>query len=65
MAVREETVEKRWFLDVDKLTDSTTGTAGNTLSDVGATPTQAAINNNFATLNAKLNEVLDRLKATT
>jgi hypothetical protein len=40
-----------------QLTDSTTGTPGATLVDVGAAPTQANINNNFASVLAKLNAI--------
>jgi hypothetical protein len=36
------------------MTDNTTGVAANQLVDVGAVPTQANINNNFATVRAKL-----------
>lgn len=36
------------------LVDDTTGTPGTTLDDVGAVPSQANINNNFATLAAKV-----------
>ena len=36
------------------ITDSTGGTPGSSLVDVTATPTQAAINNNFATVNVLL-----------
>ncbi len=38
-----------------QLTDSTTGTPSATLVDVGITPTQANVNNNFASLLAKVN----------
>lgn len=41
--------------DIGALTDSTTGTPGSTLNDVGAVPTQAAINNNFASVLTKIN----------
>lgn len=40
-----------------QLTDSTTGTPGATLVDVGASPTQANVNNNFASVLAKLNAI--------
>ncbi len=42
---------------VGQLTDSTTGTPATTLVDVGAVPTQASCNNNFASLLTKLNAV--------
>lgn len=44
-----------------ELTDSTTGTADNTLADVGAAFSQATLNNNFADLAAKVNYLLRRL----
>lgn len=44
------------------LTDSTTGTADNTVADVGATFSQATLNNNFADLIAKINGVLAALR---
>lgn len=42
----------------DALTDSTTGSAGTTLNNVGATFNQSTLNNNFATLNARLLEAM-------
>lgn len=42
---------------LNKLTDNTTGTAGDTLDD-----TTAGQKDDVATLNAKLNEVIDILK---
>ena len=46
---------------VAELTDSTTGTADGTLADVGASFSQATLNNNFADLAAKLNAVLRQI----
>lgn len=46
---------------VGALTDSTTGTPATTLVDVGAVPTQAAINNNFASVLTKLNAINAKL----
>lgn len=46
---------------VVELTDSTTGTADNTLADVGAAFSQATLNNNFADLAAKVNYLIRRL----
>ena len=40
----------------------TVGTAGNTIVDVTATPTQTTVNNNFASVSAKLNQILAILK---
>jgi hypothetical protein len=40
------------------LTDSTTGAVTNTLHDVTATPTQTLVNNNIASLGAKINAIL-------
>lgn len=48
---------------VSDLTDATGGTAGGTVADVGAAFSQATLNDNFATLAAKLNAVLDALQA--
>lgn len=45
------------------VTDSTGGTADSTLADVGATYTQATLNNNFADLAEKVNEILAALRA--
>jgi hypothetical protein len=39
------------------ITDSTGGTAGFTLADVTATPTQTLINNNFASLNRQMDAI--------
>ena len=44
------------------LTDSTTGTADNTLADVGAAFNQATLNNNFADLAAKVNALIAAVK---
>lgn len=45
------------------LTDSTTGTANDTLVDVGAAFNQATLNSNFADLAAKVNAILTALRA--
>jgi hypothetical protein len=37
---------------------ATTGTTGNTISDVTATPTQTLVNNNFKVLADKINELI-------
>lgn len=39
------------------VTDSTTGTPSTTLADVTPTPTQALINNNFASVAARIAEI--------
>lgn len=44
-----------------ELTDSTTGTADATVADVGASFSQATLNNNFADLTAKVNALIRRL----
>lgn len=44
-----------------ELTDSTTGTADGTLADVGASFSQATLNNNFADLAAKVNYLIRRM----
>lgn len=46
---------------ITALTDSTTGTADNTVADVGAAFNQATLNNNFADLTAKINAILTAL----
>lgn len=45
------------------LTDSTTGTPGTTINDVTATPTQSAINSNFASVVRLLNQLRSDLVA--
>lgn len=44
------------------LTDSTTGTANDTLTDVGGAFVQATLNNNFADIAAKINGILAALR---
>lgn len=50
---------------VAPLVDSTTGTVSGTLADVTATPTQALVNGNFATIAARLTAVEAELDART
>jgi hypothetical protein len=38
------------------------GTASNTIADVGASFTQATLNNNFRSVSAKINELITKLK---
>ncbi len=45
------------------LTDSTTGTANDTLTDVGGAFDQATLNNNFADVAAKINAIIARLES--
>lgn len=45
------------------LTDSTTGTPGNTISDVGSSFSQSTLNNNLASLAAKINMLRSELVA--
>jgi len=47
---------------IGQLTDSTTGTPSNTLIDVGLVFTQANINDNFASVLAKINALEDAMK---
>ena len=47
---------------ISSLTDSTGGTADNTLVDVGLVFTQANINNDLADLTAKVNDILAKLR---
>ncbi|MGK3981314.1 hypothetical protein WMF38_57485 [Sorangium sp. So ce118] len=49
--------------DVEELTDSTSGTAGNTITNVGASFSQATLNNNFATLTQQLNDIRAALRS--
>lgn len=44
------------------LTDSTTGTANDTVTDVGGAFNQATLNNNFADVTAKINLILNALR---
>lgn len=48
---------------ITALTDSTGGTANNTVQDVGASFSQSTLNNNFADLAAKINEFRTNLIA--
>lgn len=49
--------------DVDELTDSSGGTPGATLNAVSGTGDDATINDNNASINAKLNEIIASLQA--
>jgi hypothetical protein len=49
--------------DVGELTDSTSGTASDTIANVGASFSQATLNNNFASMLAKVNELRAVLRA--
>lgn len=49
--------------DVGELTDSTSGTASDTIANVGASFSQATLNNNFASLTSKVNEITASLQA--
>lgn len=65
MARKDATLAEREFQDAAKLTDSTGGTTDGTLEAVPSDTlvnNAAAVNNNFAELNAKLDFVIDRLK---
>lgn len=48
---------------IASLTDNSTGTAGSAVADAGASYTQATIDNNFATLTAKVNALIAVLKS--
>ncbi len=48
---------------IANLTDGTTGTANDALTDVGAAFNQATLNNNFADVAAKINAILAALRA--
>lgn len=47
---------------IASLTDSTTGTADATVANVGASFSQATLNNNFADLTAKVNAILAAMR---
>lgn len=47
---------------ITSLTDSTTGTGDDTVVDVGASFSQATLNNNFADLIDKIEEILAALR---
>jgi hypothetical protein len=49
--------------DVGELTDSTSGTAGDTIANVGASFSQATLNNNFASMLTKVNDIRAVLRA--
>lgn len=49
--------------DIGALTDNTSGTAGSTIANVGASFSQATLNNNFATLTQHLIELRTALRA--
>lgn len=49
------------FAALSALTDNTTGTAGATVADVGGAFNQATLNNNFATLTAQINALIERI----
>jgi hypothetical protein len=48
--------------DVGDLTDNTSGTAGDAVSNVGTSFSQGTLNNNFATLTQRLNDVISALR---
>lgn len=55
--VRETTAVTGDQTTIAALTDSTTGSANDTLSDVGGAFNQATLNNNFADVAAKINAI--------
>lgn len=48
---------------ITSITDNTTGTADGTLEDATATYSQTIVNNNFAEVAAKIEAILDALRA--
>lgn len=50
--------------DVDKLTDNSGGSTDDTIEAVSGSGADSAINNNFAELATKLNDLLSALKRT-
>lgn len=63
MAKRNHTLSEKFMLDVDALTDNSGGTADGTVEAVSGSGADGPINNNFAELSAKVNTLIDRLKA--
>lgn len=63
MATRKHTLSEKFMLDVEELTDNSGGTADGTVEAVSGSGADPAINNNFAELSAKVNTLIDRLKA--
>lgn len=59
---RVNTLVNRQAENITSLTDSTGGTANNTLTAISGSGADAAINNNFADLAAKVNEILTALQ---
>lgn len=49
--------------DVGELTDSTSGTASSTVANVGASFSQVTLNNNFASILTKVNDLRAALRA--
>ncbi len=60
----DRTLDERSLLDVESLTDNSTGTASDTIADAGATYNQANQNAFRASVTKKLNDILERLKIT-
>lgn len=61
-----DTIADQGALTAEVLTDSTTGSATNTINDVGASFSQSTLNDNFASLvdeNNKLRTDVDNLRA--
>lgn len=46
---------------ITKLTDSSGGTPGATIADISASPSETEVANGLASINAKMNEIIDRL----
>jgi len=61
MARRDKTLAERQFTDVDPLTDNSGGTTDGTVEAVSGSGADAAVNNNFAELAAKVEELRSRL----
>lgn len=49
--------DNQYSVAIADLTDSTGGSAGATISDVGSSFNQATLNNNFASLTSKINAI--------
>lgn len=60
----DDDAEPTGSISVASLTDSTGGTPGLSLVDVTASHDQAKLNDNFATLNAKVDAILGALRIT-
>lgn len=64
MARRDRPLSERQFEDVDPLTDNSGGNTDGTVEAVSGSGADTAVNNNFAELTAKVEELRARLDRT-